>query len=212
MSDKDASASENVTLTDRVRSRFSGSLAPLARGLLRIGLKPNTITLLGLLGNTIGAVILAQGNFLVGGIVILIIGPVDALDGNMAREMGESSSFGAFVDSVTDRYSELVIFGGLIVYYASEANAVMVGLVFAAAAGSVLVSYVRARAEGLGYEAKVGILTRMERYVVLGPTLILGTFIPGIAEMGIAIIAILANVTAIQRVLSVRSQAHAEKG
>ena len=85
-------------------------LDPIGAFLNRIGLMPNTMTILGLLGNTVGAVLLSQGRMTIGGLIILAMGPVDALDGTMARLRGEPSEFGAFVDSVTDRYSELVIF------------------------------------------------------------------------------------------------------
>ena len=106
-----------ITLTDQLRKRFKHVLDPIGAFLNRLGLMPNTITIIGLVGNTIGAYFLWQGHMLIGGLVILAMGPVDALDGTMARLRGEPSDFGAFVDSVTDRYSELVIFLGLILYY-----------------------------------------------------------------------------------------------
>jgi CDP-diacylglycerol--glycerol-3-phosphate 3-phosphatidyltransferase len=190
------------TLTDLLRVKFKGITDPVGGFLNRLGIAPNTLTLAGLAGNLVGAMFLANGNFLVGGLIILAMGPLDALDGTMARLRGESSSFGAFVDSVTDRYSELLIFGGLLVYYLQQGEAFMTGLVFAAAAGSVLVSYVKARAEALGYHAKGGILTRAERFVVLVPSLILNY-----PTVGIAIVAILANITALQRIYMVRRQA-----
>src|SRR3990170_4160427 len=108
---------------------------------------------------------------------------VDALDGPMARMSGTFSPFGAFVDSVSDRYAELIVYGGLAVYYVSRENHTMLLWVFAAAAGSVLVSYVKARAEALGFEAGVGVLTRMERIMLLGPSLVLG-----VEEVGIPLV------------------------
>jgi CDP-diacylglycerol--glycerol-3-phosphate 3-phosphatidyltransferase len=123
----------------------------------------------------------------------------------MARLRGEPSDFGAFVDSVTDRYSELVIFLGLLLYYNSQGDWVSTLGVYLAAAGSVLVSYVRARAQSLGYEAKVGILTRAERYAVLAPSLIFN-----IPWVGVWIIAVLANITAFQRIIHVRRIAHVQ--
>ncbi|MFL7893788.1 MAG: CDP-alcohol phosphatidyltransferase family protein [Anaerolineales bacterium] len=164
---------------------------------------PNTMTILGLLGNTIGAVLLSQGIMTSGGLIILAMGPIDALDGTMARLRGEPSEFGAFVDSVTDRYSELVIFGGLLIYYVQHGNWVAVLVTYLAASGSVLVSYVRARASSLGYDTKVGILTRMERYLVLAPTLVFN-----IPLVGLWIIAILANITALQRIWDIRRKTH----
>jgi len=192
---------KKLTFTDQMRVRFRGILDPIGAFLNRIGLMPNTMTILGLIGNTAGAVLLSQGQMTYGGLIILAMGPVDALDGTMARLRGEPSEFGAFVDSVTDRYSELVIFGGLIIYYVLQGNWIAVLATYLAASGSVLVSYVRARAASLGYDTKVGILTRMERYLVLAPMLVFN-----IPLVGIWIIAILANVTALQRIWDIRVQ------
>ena len=197
-----AEKNKRLTFTDQMRARFKGILDPMGAFLNRLGLMPNTMTILGLVGNTAGAILLTQGELTIGGIVILLMGPVDALDGTMARLRGESGNFGAFVDSVTDRYSELVIFAGLLVYYLINDAWLLAGLTYFAAAGSVLVSYVRARGQSLGYETKVGILTRMERYMVLAPALIFH-----IPEVGLWIIAILANFTAFQRILDIRQQA-----
>jgi CDP-diacylglycerol--glycerol-3-phosphate 3-phosphatidyltransferase len=126
----------------------------------------------------------------------------------MARLRGEPSEFGAFVDSVTDRYSELVIFGGLLYYYLQAGSWESAILAYAAAVGSVLVSYVRARAQSLGYDTKVGFLTRLERYLVLGPALLINQPL-----IGLWIIALFANLTAFQRIFDVRRQTRArEKG
>ena len=192
---------KKLTFTDQMRVRFRGILDPIGAFLNRIGLMPNTMTILGLVGNTIGAVFLSQGKMTYGGLIILAMGPVDALDGTMARLRGEPSEFGAFVDSVTDRYSELVIFGGLLIYYVQQGNWTAALATYLAASGSVLVSYIRARASSLGYDTKVGILTRMERYLVLAPTLVLN-----LPLVGLWIIAILANITALQRIWDVRVQ------
>jgi CDP-diacylglycerol---glycerol-3-phosphate 3-phosphatidyltransferase len=194
-----ANKKKQLTLTDFLRVRFKGITDPIGRFFNRLGLTPNTMTILGLAGNTIGAYFLSQGYMSLGGIVILAMGPVDALDGTMARLRGEPSNFGAFVDSISDRYSELVIFGGLLFYYLQQGDTLAAVLVYLAAAGSVLVSYVRARGQSLGYDTKIGILTRLERYLVLAPALILNQ--PLIA---LWIIAIFANVTAFQRILDVR--------
>lgn len=197
--------------TDWMRKNFKGLLDPIGSFLNRIGLMPNTITFLGLLGNTIGAIFLAIGNMVVGGLIILAMGPVDALDGTMARLRGEPTEFGAFVDSVTDRYSELIIFGGLLYYYATQGNLLGCMLTFASAAGAVLVSYVRARAQSLGYDTRVGVLTRMERYMVLAPSLVLSVFFPILPMIGLAIIALFANLTALQRIWDVRRQIHSKR-
>lgn len=197
--------SPNKTFTDYLRLWFKWVLDPLGGFFNRLGLTPNMMTMLGLLGNSIGAYYLAMGNMLTGGILVLLMTPIDALDGTMARLRGESSDFGAFVDSVSDRYSELIIYGGLLYHFLSVGERLGGLLVFAAAAGSVLVSYVKARAEGLGYGAKVGLLTRVERYLVLAPSLVFNQL-----YIGLGIIAIFANITAIQRIWFVRSQFHAK--
>ncbi|MBC7879679.1 MAG: CDP-alcohol phosphatidyltransferase family protein [Anaerolineales bacterium] len=191
------------TFTDRLRLIFKGILDPIGTFLNRIGLTPNAITLLGLVGTSIGAYIISQGKMTTGGIVLLLSVLVDALDGTMARLRGESSDFGAFVDSVSDRYAEFITFGGLLYYFLSQEHYAGATITFIATAGSVLVSYVKARAEGLGFTAKVGILTRVERYLVLIPLLVFNQ--PLIA---VSLIAILGNITAFQRILHVRVQGH----
>ncbi len=190
------------TLTDQMRALFKGVLEPVASFFNHIGILPNTMTLIGLAGHTLGAFFLFQGKMLIGGLILFALAPIDALDGTMARLRGEPSSFGAFVDSVTDRYSELIIFLALIIFYAQQSEWLNCIVVYMAASGSVMVSYVRSRAESLGYEAKVGILTRMERYFVLIPA-----FILNIPMIGLWIVAVMANVTAIQRIIHVRRQA-----
>lgn len=194
------------TFTDYLRLWFKWVLDPLGRFFLSLGLTPNMVTMLGLLGNTVGAYFLARGELLTGGILIAVMTPIDALDGTMARLRGEASDWGAYVDSVSDRYSELIIYAGLLYHFLVEGDVTGGMLTFGAAAGSVLVSYVRARAEGLGFEAKVGLLTRAERYLVLAPSLVFN-FI----YIGLGILALFANITALQRIWYVRRHAHARK-
>jgi CDP-diacylglycerol--glycerol-3-phosphate 3-phosphatidyltransferase len=193
--------SRTKTFTDYMRVWFKGVLDPIGTLLNRIGVTPNMMTLLGLLGNMIGAWFLGQGNMLLGGVFVLICTPFDALDGTMARLRGEANEFGAFVDSVTDRYSELFILGGLLFYFTTHNDPVSTIVVYSAAAGSVLVSYVKAKAEALKFDANVGILTRMERYLVIAPLLLFNQ--PVIA---VWIVAVLANITALQRFWKVRQQ------
>ena len=189
------------TFTDRLRIIFKGILDPIGNFLNQLGLYPNTITLLGLLGTTIGAYYLSQGKMTTGAFILLASVLVDAFDGTMARLRGEPSDFGGFVDSVSDRYAELITFGGMLYYFLVQNDQLGVMITFAAAAGSVFVSYVKARAEGLNFTAKVGILTRVERYLVLIPLLVFNQ--PFIA---VCIIALLGNITAFQRILHVRVQ------
>lgn len=192
------------TFTDILRVAFKWILDPVGGFLNRIGLTPNTVTLLGVVGNIVAAYFIIRGQVVTGGIIMLIVWPVDALDGTMARLRGEATDWGAFVDSVSDRYSELIILGALLYYFATHDQHISEVATFAAAAGSVLVSYVKARAEAQSFSAKEGLLTRAERYLVLGPTLLFN-----IPAIGVWIIAVLANFTALQRIYYVREQAHA---
>jgi len=194
-----------VTLTDRLRIWFKWAVDPLGRFFLNIGMTPNMMTSLGLAGNFLGAYYISQGKLILGGWLMLIMTPVDALDGTMARLRGDPSDFGAFVDSVSDRYAELAILGALMYHFANQGDALGSVLAFAAASGSVLVSYVKARAESLQYEAKVGLLTRVERYLVLAPLLVFNQPI-----IALWILAILGNFTALQRIWFVRRQAHTQ--
>jgi CDP-diacylglycerol---glycerol-3-phosphate 3-phosphatidyltransferase len=191
------------TFSDRLRIIFKGIIDPIAAFLNSTGLTPNAVTLFGLAGTTAGAYLLSQGKMTIGAIVLFLFVIVDAFDGTMARLRGESSDFGAFVDSVSDRYAEFATFGGLLYYFLSQENYPGVMVTFAATAGSVLVSYVKARAEGLNFTAKVGILTRVERYIVLIPLLLFNQ--PFIA---VSVIALLGNFTALQRIAHVRVQGH----
>ena len=187
-----------------LRRLFKGVLDTIAKVLNRIGIKPNMVTAAGLLGNMAAGVLLAFGELTWGGIVALVVGPLDAVDGALARLRNESKPYGSFVDSVTDRYDELLLLGGLIIHFSLTQDWKGGILVYFAAMGSILVSYIRAKADAMGYDAKVGIMTRVERYIVLIPGLILGK--PYI-HIALGIIAVLGNITAIQRFLHVRKQA-----
>ena len=191
------------TFTDILRLAFKWFLEPVAGFLNRIGLTPNSVTLIGVAGNVLAAFFIVRGQIMVGGLVVLIVWPIDALDGTMARLRGEASDWGAFVDSVSDRYSELIILGALLYYFAVNNQHITEVVTFIAAAGSILVSYVKARAEAQSFSAREGLLTRAERYFVLGPSLLFN-----IPVIGVWIIAILANFTALQRIWFVRAQAH----
>jgi CDP-diacylglycerol---glycerol-3-phosphate 3-phosphatidyltransferase len=195
-----------MTFTDFLRVRFKGILDAIASLLYRLGLRPNMVTLIGLLGNFVAAYFLAIGSITIGGIIVLLMGPVDALDGSLARLSGQTSRFGAFFDSVSDRYSELIVIGGLLVYFArmmTPYGQQGVIVAYLAAAGSVLVSYVKGRGETLGLNTKVGILTRAERYLVMAPLLVIGQ-----PMWALWIIAILANITALQRIWHIRKLAY----
>jgi CDP-diacylglycerol--glycerol-3-phosphate 3-phosphatidyltransferase len=175
------------------------------------------ITLIGLLVNVIAAFFLATGRFVLAGILILFGGSFDAMDGVVARvsNKDESNAAGALLDSVIDRYAEAVVFVGAMIYFYHLSHLLGVVLVFASVIGSILVSYVRARAEGLHVECKVGLMQRPERIVLLA----LGVLAQGIIiryfsweSNGIilvcvfAILALTAHVTALHRLIFSYSQ------
>jgi len=185
-----------------LRKVFKGIIDPIAGFFLKIGLKPNHITALGFILAAVSAWLIAIGRIQIAGLVLLVGAPLDVIDGSMARKLGETGRYGALLDSVVDRYSELVVLGGLLLYFMDIGSITGMLLVFVSAAGSVMVSYVKARAEALNFNAKVGILTRVERMIVMVICLLIG--MPIIA---LWIIAILANFTAFQRMIFVHKQA-----
>ena len=199
---------KKLSFTNKMRLWFRWYLNPVAGFLNRLGIHPNTVTLIGLAGTVVVAVLIVSGQLTWAGILLLIMGPVDAMDGTLARMRNEATAWGAFVDAVTDRYSELFLFLGFLLYYMLHPNALGVILAYLAAAGSVLVSYVKARADASKLDADVGLLTRVERYVVMIPSLIFSGLYPPLALIGLAIIAIFANITALQRIMRVRKDAY----
>jgi len=203
--DQPAQKKSPQTFSDLLRVRFKGILDPIGAFLNKIGLTPNTMTLLGLAGHVGAAYLLARGEMVWGGVVVLLMGPFDAIDGTMARLRGKVSRFGGFFDSVIDRYAELVLFAGLLVYYLSQPDSLPVVLVYAAAAGSVMVSYTRSRGETAGFNTTAGLLTRVERYIVIVLSLLLNRPI-----YALWILAVLGNMTAIQRIWLIHRQAAAE--
>jgi CDP-diacylglycerol--glycerol-3-phosphate 3-phosphatidyltransferase len=191
------------TLTDWLRVAFKWFLDPAAAFLNRLGIHPNVLTFLGLLGNAFGAYLISLGLFTWGGLAILLTTPIDALDGALARLRGEPEDFGAFVDSVFDRYGELLVYAALLWYAVPQDSRWLSMAVYFAAFGSMLVSYTRARAQSLGLEAKGGLFTRVERFLIMGPALLFN-----IPFIGVAIIAVGANLTALQRIWHVRKVAY----
>ena len=189
------------TLTDQLRKLFQIPLSLIGNQLHAWGVSANTITVAGLVGTFIGSYLIASGQLFWGGAVILAMGILDAFDGAVARAAGNTSQFGAFIDSVADRYIEISIYSGLAWYFIGIQNPLGVLLSVFALGGSVLVSYTRSRAESLGIETKVGILTRVERMVVIGPSVIFQ-----IPLLGVGVVALLANITALQRIVHVYQQ------
>jgi len=183
------------TFSNMMRNAFKGVIDSAAQSVNRLGLHPNTLSLIGFFGNLVASVLLAFGNFFTGGLLALVMGLIDVLDGALARLRGEATKFGAFLDSVIDRYSELSLFLGLSYFFATQENWLAILACYIAAAGSVLVSYMRARALSLGLDVQIGLLSRLERYIILIPALLLGYPL-----IGTWIIAVLANLTAFQRI------------
>ena len=182
---------------------------PIVFLLAKAHISPNALTLAGVLGSAGAAALLARGQFLAGGIVVLAAGALDILDGALARATGQVTRFGAVFDSVMDRVSEAAVLFGLLYYYAGRDAREESLLVFAALAGSMLVSYIRARGEILGLPIREGLFTRAERVIVIG----LGAMI-GQVRIALWILAILANLTALQRFYLVwrKTRQEASKG
>lgn len=187
-------------MTERLRQALPRTwLDPVVRALARSGISPNALTIIGLGITVVAGVLAAEGHLLAAGIVSLLGGGFDALDGALARATRQASTFGALLDSTLDRYGEAAVLLGMLVYGARGGQMDVVILAGLALTGSFMVSYVRARAEGLGLDCEVGVLTRTERVIVIGLGLMFGLVVPVLA-----VVALLANVTAIQRLVYVR--------
>jgi CDP-diacylglycerol--glycerol-3-phosphate 3-phosphatidyltransferase len=153
----------------------------LGEALSRLGLTPNALTVIGLVLNLVVAIIIAMGDTRLGGVLLLIASGFDMLDGAVARASGTVTKFGGFLDSTLDRYSEAVVYGGVLWYVLGTADYRLGSLlVFAATVGSLLISYARARAEAAGFRASVGLLARPERVLVLAVGLLVGQLIPAL--------------------------------
>ena len=185
-------------LSDRAHSLAD----PLGRILAKTRIPPNAVTIFGFLLIIVVAWVLSEGHFFIGGFLVLIVSCSDFIDGAMARAMGKVTRFGALLDSSLDRYSEAVLLFGLLWFYAMEQATTQVILIFATVIGSLLVSYVRARAEGLGLDAEVGIMRRTPRIITLSLGLILSPIEPALLVI-LWILAISTNLTALYRLFHV---------
>lgn len=194
-------------LSEIVRKHARVFLEPVARFISWTGLSPNVITIIGFVLMIGVAFVLAQGHFLVGGILITGVALFDAVDGTLARMMGRTSRFGAFLDSTLDRFSEAVIFLGLFIYFVGQNQSLELILIYATVVGSLMVSYARARAEGIGVPLKDGLFTRFERVFLLVIGLIFDQL-----TVALWLLAIFSNLTAIQRMYLVWRITGGEKG
>jgi len=173
------------SFTDWARDKATVITHPIAAFLHRLGFHPNTITILGFVLSLVVAFVLSQGKLVLGGILLILFSSVDALDGALARVSGEKSRFGAFLDSTLDRLSEGSMLLGLLIWLLGTGASTEGVLIYVVMLGSVMVSYTRARAEGIGLACKTGLLTRMERVILLGIGLIAGWVLPVLILMAV---------------------------
>lgn len=195
-------------INERLQEWGRSQAARIARALLWTGLTPNALTVIGLLLNCAVAGVLAGGYLRWAGVLVLAAGLFDLLDGAMARVTGQTTPFGSFLDSTLDRYSEAILYGGLLIHMLATPDArVGAVLIYLTICGSILVSYTRARAESLGYKLQVGLLARPERILILAIGLILGYVM-----WSLWFLAIFTNVTAIQRIVHLWSTVYRGRG
>ena len=196
-----------MSLTKAIGKGFGLVLTGLVRLLTLSGVHPNALTLIGLVVNGVAAWILARGEFLYAGLVILCAAVFDLTDGAVARNANKVTRFGAFLDSVMDRYSDLILLTGLLVHYARIDRFSYIVLTAVVMIGSVLVSYSRARAENLIPSCKVGFLERPERIVLL----IIGGLFDRMAAV-LWVMAVLSNLTVIHRIVHTWKESRSEAG
>ena len=181
---------------DYLRRVLDQAFAPLAAVLLWCRITPNQVSLGGILLNLVSAVLILRGQLVLAGIVYLLAGSLDLLDGMLARLAKMSSRFGAFLDSTADRISEGVVFAAIAYHFARHGLPIDAAMTVLALLGSLLVSYTRARAEGLGLECKVGIVTRAERVVLIALGLLFG-----LLPVAIYLLVFLSAFSATQRIV-----------
>lgn len=189
------------TLTDVLRAVFRKLLNRSAATLDRLGVTPNMITIFGLIGTAIAAFFVYRGQLFVAAIAAAVSAAMDAFDGSLARYQGIKGPFGAFLDSTIDRYGEGLLLMGLGLYFLEIQKPAMILVTGGAILGSMLVSYTRARGEAVGYTVRCGLFTRVERAIVL-----IFSLAAGYPEVGVVLVAVFANFTAIQRILTVVQQ------
>jgi CDP-diacylglycerol---glycerol-3-phosphate 3-phosphatidyltransferase len=203
-------------MMDRFKAFWQKVVSPIAHLLIRLGVSPDAVTLVGTLGVCAGALVFfPRGDLWIGVLVITAFVFSDLIDGYMARLTGRVSRFGAFLDSTLDRIGDGAIFAGLALYFAGPGDSelyLVLTLVCLVMGG--VTSYARARAEGLGFEAKVGVAERADRLVaILVMTFFADIFdLPVLMYVALWALAIASTVTVAQRIWVVRRQALAERG
>jgi len=182
------------------------STSYLVSALRRTGVTPNALTLTGLVGSAAAGAVIARDYLLLGGVLVLVSGAFDLFDGPLARAKGQTTKFGAVLDSTCDRLGEAAVLLGLLILYLNQDAFWEPLLIFTALVGSVLVSYVRARAEGLGLKCEVGIFTRAERVIALAVGLMVGQWIEKAVLVTLGVLTALALITVIQRLAHIHRQ------
>jgi len=172
---------------------------PVGRALFRLRLRPNHLTMCGLVVSACAGAAFVFGHVRLAGVLLILAGLFDLFDGSLARASGQATTFGAFLDSVIDRYSDIVVMLGIVVLYARMPHARGALVAMAGLAGSVMVSYTKARAESIGVTCNVGVMERPERLICL----IAGALL-GLMEPALWVLAVLANLTALQRIVFTR--------
>ena len=179
---------------------------PVVRILSKSRITPNALTFINLALNIIAAYVIAAGYFLLGGVLVLVAGLFDLLDGALARFIEQTTKFGAILDSVVDRISEAAILCGLLIWYIPQEEAGLeIVLIFVVLIGSFLISYIRARAEGLGWQCQVGLFTRAERVIVLAIGLLTNQIF-----IALCVLVVFVFITVVQRLAYLRKQVNIE--
>jgi CDP-diacylglycerol--glycerol-3-phosphate 3-phosphatidyltransferase len=197
-------------MLERFRGAWAAIMTPPARLLNRIGVSPDVVTIVGTLGVLVGALVcFPQGWFWQGAVVITLFVFADMLDGQMAKMSGKASNWGAFLDSSLDRLGDAAVFGGILLFFTGPADSVLwATFALAALALGQVTSYVKARAESLGFTCSGGLAARADRLVlILGGAFLAGLGVPYVLEAVLVVLSVLGAITVTQRVLQVRRQA-----
>lgn len=198
-----ARAEQPKTFTDRARLLAAPMIDPIVTVLAAWKWSPNALTIAGMIGHFLTSWFIIQGQMVAAAFSLMLIAPLDALDGALARKRQlTQGGFGAFLDSTLDRLAEIILFGGFIYYFSQLQQTWLVILAYLAITGSLMVSYSRGRAEGLGFDGKIGLLGRLERYLILVAFLIINQ--PVIC---LILLAIFTYFTVAQRMIHVWRQA-----
>lgn len=191
-------------------SHYKGPLTrlgePVARALLRAQVRPNHLTVVGLGVSIVAAGAVAQGRLRLAAVLLAVAGLCDFFDGALARLANCVSAFGAFLDSVVDRYSDLMVLLGVVLYYEQLADTSGVCLTLVTLVGTIMVSYTKARAQSIGVTCEIGLMERPERLIVLIAGAAFNVLTPAIVAL-----AVLTNLTALQRILHTRRAAAARE-